>query len=389
MGKKGGSSADFGARRTVSSIPPTSNYFLDAGPPPGQDQWESMGELHHRARSILYAAITEFISSGEPVGSRTLAKKYGLDLSPASIRNVLSDLEEAGYMHQPHTSAGRIPTEKAFRLFIDTLMQVRALAPEDRERIDDRFHRLMPGADFPRESGRLLSELTGTAVIVAPKRETRALAQLRFMPTRPGQMLAVVILADGSVENRFISVERPLGEPELTRVHNLLADVIEGRTLGEVRELFARRLQDDRVQIDSLRRRAFELGQAAVGTSSEREMLVIEGESRLLDHPEFSDVDRMRQLIHALGERETIVSLLDRTIEAKDVQIFVGSEVGDLVGGHLSVVAAPYTDQGRVAGTIGVLGPTRMDYPKVVPLVEATADAMSASLKRGRESGET
>jgi heat-inducible transcriptional repressor len=167
----------------------------------------------------------------------------------------------------------------------------------------------------------------------------------------------------------------------------LLADVIEGRTLGEVRELFARRLQDDRLQIDSLRHRAFELGQMAVGTASVPDGLVIEGEALLLEHPEFSDVDSMRQLIHTLGERETIVSLLDRTIDSKDVQIFVGSEVGDL-GGHLSVVAAPYTDQGRVAGTIGVLGPTRMDYPKVVPLVEATADAMSASLRRGREGGE-
>jgi heat-inducible transcriptional repressor len=348
-----------------------------------------MNELHHRARSILYAAITEFISSGEPVGSRTLAKKYGLDLSPASIRNVLADLEEDGYLHQPHTSAGRVPTDKAFRLFIDTLMQVRPLEAGERERIDERFHALVPGADFTRESGRLLSELTGTAVIVAPKRETRALMQLRFIPTRPGQMLAVVVLADGTVENRFIPVERSLAEAELTRLHNLLADVIEGRTLGEVRELFARRLQDDRLQIDSLRHRAFELGHLAVGDNGQREGLVIEGEALLLEHPEFADAGRMRQLIHALGERETMVTLLDMTIEAKDVQIFVGSEAGELLGGQLSVVAATYTDQGRVAGTIGVLGPTRMDYPKVVPLVEATADAMSASLRRGREGGDT
>src|SRR6266545_819544 len=342
-----------------------------------------MSDLQYRARTILYAAITEFISTGEPVGSRTLARKYGLDLSPASIRNVLSDLEESGYLQQPHTSAGRVPTDKAFRIFIDTLMQVQPLSSEERDHIAERFHALAPGATWTRESGRLLSELTGTAVVIAPKREMRTLIQLRFMPTRPGQMLAVVVLADGTVENRFIRVERPLSEPELTRVHNLLADVIEGRSLGEVRELFARRLHDDRLQIDSLRHRAFELGQLAVGTGEPHDGIVIEGESRLLEHPEFSDVDRMRQLILALGERETIVSLLDRTLEANDVQIFVGSETGDLVGGHLSVVAASYTDQGRVAGTIGVLGPTRMDYPKVVPLVEATADAMSSSLRRG------
>jgi heat-inducible transcriptional repressor len=345
-----------------------------------------MSELHYRARNILYAAITEFISTGEPVGSRTLAKKYGLDLSPASIRNVLADLEDAGYLHQPHTSAGRIPTDKALRFFIDSLMQMQPVSTEERERIAVRFEALLPGLGWTRESGRLLSELTGTAVVVAPKREMRALVQLRFIPVRPGEMLAVIILTDGSVENRFIRIERPLAEAELTRIHNLLADVIEGRSLGEVRELFARRLQDDRVQIDSLRRRAFELGQQAVGNGEgDGRAVVIEGEALLLEHPEFSDVDRMRQLLHALNARETLLSLLDRTIASQAVQIFVGSETGDLVGGHLSVVAATYSDQGKVAGTIGVLGPTRMDYPKVVPLVEATADAMSASLRRGRE----
>jgi heat-inducible transcriptional repressor len=344
-----------------------------------------MSDLQYRARNILYAAITEFISTGEPVGSRTLAKKYGLDLSPASIRNVLADLEEAGYLHQPHTSAGRVPTDKALRFFIDTLMQLQPVTHEEHVRIAERFEALEQGVDWPRESGRVLSELTGTAVVVAPKRETRALVQLRFIPVRAGEMLAIIVLADGTVENRFIRVDRPLNEAELTRVHNLLADVIEGRSLGEVRELFARRLQDDRVQIDSLRRRAFELGHQAVGDTGQREGVVIEGEARLLEHPEFSDVDRMRQLLHALNARETLLSLLDRTIASQAVRIFVGSEMGDLVGGHLSVVAAPYTDQGKVAGTIGVLGPTRMDYPKVVPIVEAIADAMSAALRRGRE----
>jgi heat-inducible transcriptional repressor len=345
-----------------------------------------MSELQHRSRNILYAAITEFISTGEPVGSRTLAKKYGLDLSSASIRNVLADLEDAGYLHQPHTSAGRVPTDKALRFFIDSLMQMQPVSTEERERIAMRFEAVMPGVEWPRESGRLLSELTGTAVVVAPKRETRALVQLRFIPVRQGEMLAVIVLADGTVENRFIRIDRPLAESELTRIHNLLADVIEGRSLGEVRELFARRLQDDRLQIDSLRHRAFELGHQAVGPSeTEGRAVLIEGEALLLEHPEFSDIDRMRQLLHALNARETLLSLLDRTIASQAVQIFVGAETGDFVGGHLSVVAAPYTDQGKVAGTIGVIGPTRMDYPKVVPLVEATADAMSASLRRGRE----
>jgi heat-inducible transcriptional repressor len=195
-------------------------------------------------------------------------------------------------------------------------------------------------------------------------------------------MLAVLVLTDGSVENRFIKVERPLAEPELTRVHNLLADVIEGRTLGEVRDLFERRLADDRVQMDSLRLRAFEMGQKAVGGTEVRGGLLIEGQARLFEHPEFSDVDRMRQLVLALGEQQTIVALLDRTLDARGMQVYLGSEAGALGGGTLSVVAAPYSEQGKIAGTIGVLGPTRMDYPKLVPLVEATATAMSAAYDR-------
>jgi heat-inducible transcriptional repressor len=335
--------------------------------------------------------VTEFIATGEPVGSGTLAKKYELDLSAATIRNVLSDLEEEGYLHKPHTSAGRVPTDKAFRLFIDTLMLVRPLSGEDKGRISKRFESLAPGADWMRQSGRFLSELTGTAAVVAaPNRETRTLAQLRFIPTRAGEMLAIVVLADGAVENRFIRVERPMGEPELTRIHNLLAEVVQGRSLGEVRDLFARRLAADRTQIDSLRLRAFELGKRAIGEEQETGGVVIEGQARLLQHPEFSDVERMRRLVSVLGEREIILALLDRTIQAREVQVYVGSETGDLAGGTLSVVAAPYTDQGRVAGTIGVLGPTRMDYPKVVPVVEATADAMSAALDRAhRQGGDT
>ena len=215
-----------------------------------------MSELPNRARKILFAVVTEFIATGEPVGSRTLAKKYGLDLSAASIRNVLADLEEGGYLLQPHTSAGRVPTDRALRAFIDTLMEVRALPPEEQAKLGARFAEIYALANDPlREAGRYLSELSGqAAVVAAPRTELRTLAQLRFIPTRPGQLLAVLVFSDGTVENRFIQVEVPVDEPELGRVHNLLADVIEGRTLGEVRDLFARRLADDRVAIGALRR---------------------------------------------------------------------------------------------------------------------------------------
>jgi heat-inducible transcriptional repressor len=345
-----------------------------------------MSELTPRARKILFAVVTEFIATGDPVGSRTLAKRSGLDLSAASIRNVLADLEEGGFLHQPHTSAGRVPTGRALRLFIDTLMEVRQLSNEDRSMIQSRFGEIYALSRDPlRETGRLLSELSGgAAVVAAPRSEVRALSQLRFIPTKPGQLLAVVVFADGTVENRFLRVEEPIADIELNRIHNLLADVIEGRTLGDVRDLFARRLADERQVLDALRRRAFELGSAATEDVRGRSEVVIEGQSRLIDLPEYADVSKLKKLVHALEEREELVHLLDKTMAAGGVTVFVGSETGELGGGELSLVVAPYTERGRVAGTVGVIGPARMDYAKVMPLVDATAAALSEAIGRGK-----
>ena len=344
-----------------------------------------MSELPQRARKILFAVVTEFIASGGPVGSRTLARKYGLELSAASIRNVLADLEEGGYLKQPHTSAGRIPTDRALRIFIDTLVDVRDVTPEEKLKMGARFAEIYAGASDPlREAGRYLSELSGAAaVIAAPRKELQSLSQLRFIPTRPGQLLAVLVFTDGTVENRFVPAPEPVSESELNRIHNLLADVIEGRSLGEVRDLFARRLADDRVAVDALRRRAFELGSLAMPDVAAREQVVIEGQARLIDLPEYTDVGRLKKLVIALEERAELVGLLDRTLAAGSVTVFVGSETGDLGGGELSLIVAPYADHGRGAGAVGVLGPTRMDYAKVMPLVDATANAMTEALARG------
>ncbi len=346
-----------------------------------------MAELTARARQILYACITEFISTGEPVGSRTLSKKHRIDLSPASIRNVLSDLEEWGYLHQPHTSAGRVPTDRAFRLFIDALMRAHELAPLDIARIRERLEALAPGSNLMRESGKLLSDLTGTAaVVVTPRAESLTLKHLRFVRIQQGETLAVLVLSDGSVQNRFIRGD--MSEPDLLRVHNLLDDVIEGRTLGDLRDLFARRLASEQVQRDELRRRAFELGGAAVDGTLEQggADVVIEGQAKLLGQPDFAGAEDMKQVVTALDERESLVRLLEATLAAKGTTVVVGSEAGDLGGGQLSLVGAAYKDRGRAAGSIGVIGPTRMDYPKVVPLVAATANAMSALItKRGEK----
>lgn len=343
------------------------------------------GELSQRARKILYATITEFIASGEPVGSRTLAKRYGLDLSAASIRNVLADLEEGGYLHQPHTSAGRIPTDRALRFFIDTLMQLRALSGDEVRALQDRFQDVESRGELLRHSGEVLSEMTGTAAVVASARpEARTLRQLRFIPLRTNELLAVLVLSDDTVDNRFISLDQPLSESDLNRIHEMLGDAIDGRTLSQVRDLCASRLADERIAYHTLRRQAFELGRQAVEGAWRAEVLVA-GQSRLLEHPELASVERLRDLMRALDDRELLLHLLDRTVTSRRTSVLVGSEVGELVGGSLSVVAAPYLENGQVAGAIGVLGVVRMDYSRVVPVVSAAAKAMSDALERSAE----
>lgn len=343
-------------------------------------------ELSHRAKQILYAVISEFVATGEPVGSRTLSKKAGIDLSPASIRNVLADLDELGYLVQPHTSAGRVPTDKAFRLFIDALMHVQQLSAEDHERIRAHLEGFSvagageSGRDVIRETGKLLSELTGTAaVVVMPRTEVATLRTLRFMVVGQ-ELLAVLVMSNGTVQNRFVRAQ--MTEKDLVAIHNLLDDVIEGRTLRELRDLFARRLASEQVRADATRRKAFELGEAALsGVAAQIGELVIEGQARLLEQPEFKDAEGMKQVMTALDAPERLIQLLDATIAAAGASVVVGREAGDLGGGQLSIVGAAYMDRGQRAGALGVIGPTRMDYPKVVPLVAATANAMSAIME--------
>jgi heat-inducible transcriptional repressor len=341
-------------------------------------------DLSSRAQAVLCAVVSEFIASGEPVGSRTLAKKYGFDLSAATIRNVLADLEDAGYLEQPHTSAGRVPTLGAFRLFIDALMRMRELSGAESGRIAKWMAELEPGADIRRETARLLSDLTGTAAVLARSPpDTRTLLKLQFIPIRGRELLSVIVMSDGSVINRYVSLERPLGSAELERLHNMLETAVEGRTLRGLSQFFAESLAQHRDELASLRQLGVSLVDAALGAAQVMTDLVIEGQVRLLDRPEFASGDRTRELVRALEDRERLVGLLDRILAASDVQVFLGEEVGAGRGLPVTLVAAPYQDeQGKPGGAVGVLGPTRMDYPTVVPLVGAMAQAVSGALAR-------
>jgi heat-inducible transcriptional repressor len=342
-----------------------------------------MTGLTGRGRKILFAVVAEYIATGYPVGSRTLSRRYGLELSPATIRNVLADLEDAGYLRQPHTSAGRVPTEHALRAFILTLTDLAPVPREQkqnmRQRFGEIFSELGAGTDGLRSAGQFISELTGAVAVVAPSpAESRKLQQLRFIRTKPHQLLAVLVFSDATVENRYIGLEAPLGEPDLERIHNLLSDVVEGRTLAALRDLFARRLVDDRLEVDELRRQAFDLGQRAIqDLARASDDVVIEGSARLMELPEYADVDRLKKVVLALQDREHLLDLLDKTIDSGAVTVYLGSETPELGDAELSLVAAPYGDGDKGAGSVGVIGPTRMDYARMMPLVDA------AALKKG------
>lgn len=325
--------------------------------------------------------MTEFIASGEPVGSRTLTKKYGFDLSPATIRNELKDLEDEGYLTQPHTSAGRVPTERAFRLFIDALMRVRELPNQDAARIRELFDTVQPGEDLLRETTELLSDLSGVpAVLLQARSDQRKVQKVRFIPTRPGELLSVLVMTDGTVENRFIPVDPGVGAAQLDRVHNLLDELVEGRTLQDVREHLKRLAREQRDELHGLQKLGESLLGAAVEGATRSKDIIVAGVSRLVDGPGAVDAGRLKDLMLALEDKEELLRLLDRILESPEVQVFLGEDTSRMVGHPVSVVAAPYRRGDAAGGALGVVGPRRMDYPFLVPLVGATAAAMSRAL---------
>jgi heat-inducible transcriptional repressor len=333
-------------------------------------------ELPFRARKIMYAVITEYIATGEPVGSRRLAKRYGLNLSPATIRNVLADLTDAGYLAQPHTSAGRIPTERGFRVFVDALIQMREVRTEDRDAVLERMRELRPGVDdLVREAGRLLATMAGAAALVTrPRAETEPLAQIRFMLLRPGALLAVIITKNGAIQNRVIAMA--IDPSELERLNNYLAEMPRELSLGEVRDRLLNEVDGERGQVRALRERARSLINA-VAVSDAPSEVVIEGHTLLFGRPEFSDAEKIRSYLRTFDEKERLVELLDQTIAAGGVQVLIGSETALEGVPDISLISATYTRGGVKAGTVGIIGPTRMDYGKLVPLVGYTAQVMS------------
>ncbi|MEZ4325333.1 MAG: heat-inducible transcriptional repressor HrcA [Polyangiales bacterium] len=343
--------------------------------------------LSERSRRILFAAVTEYIATGEPVASRRLQKAYEIELSPATIRNVLSDLEDAGYLVQPHTSSGRVPSEAGFRAFVDALVSMRAVSTAHRRAVGRALGALGPNDDLVQEAGELLSSLTGAvSVITRPKPEEEELDQLRFMLLRAGQVLAVLVTRAGTVQNRVLALPEGVDASELERLNNYLGEHAPGKSLRQLRDFLAARQDDRRDEYDALRGHASALIEAAADSApSALSTVVIEGQQRLFDRPEFGDAAKIRGYLRAFEDRERLLSLLDETIAAGGVQVLIGAEANLHPVEDISLIATRYEAGQRAHGTLGVVGPTRMDYAQVVPLVRYTASFVSERLGGGRD----
>jgi heat-inducible transcriptional repressor len=349
---------------------------------PASLQQSLVSELNHRSREILRHVVEAYVDTGEPVGSRTLSRLLGQTLSPATIRNVMADLEEAGLLMAPHTSAGRLPTEAGLRLFVNGLLEIGGISEDERRNIDSQC--AAAGKNLPQvleEATRALAGLSRCAgVVVAPKTE-RPLKHIEFVHLGPGRALVVLITEDGLVENRVIEV--PLGTPPSTLItaSNFLNAKLVGRTLDEAKAVIAAEVEASRTQLDELTTRLVEAGLAS-WSGDKTGSLIVRGQSRLLeDVTAVTDLERLRALFDALETKESLIKLLDATRAGEGVQIYIGSE-NPLFGlAGCSMVVAPYQNsREQVIGAIGVIGPARINYARIIPMVDYTAKVVGRIL---------
>src|SRR6185503_15412715 len=322
-----------------------------------------MSELNHRARKILGAIVHEYLATGEAVGSRTVTRRHGIDLSPATVRNVMSDLEEAGLLKQPHTSAGRVPTDQGLRFFVDSLLKVRALSQKEREELSQRYAINTDDLDSAlKDATRVLAELSAhTVVLVTPRPEVDLLEHVEFVRLRDHQLLAVLMTKSGQVQNKIVTTTEPLGGEELERINNYLNHVLGGLTLDGVVARVQSELASERMQYQALEKRALEL-QAQALPAVEGAQVIISGQSRLLETvSEEGGVEKMKALFRALEEKRQLAELLDETVKAPGIRLFIGAETHLDELADFTVVAtsygAPEDDQAgiRPLGTLGVI----------------------------------
>jgi heat-inducible transcriptional repressor len=341
--------------------------------------------LDDRSRTLLKTLVEHYIADGQPVGSRALSKVSGLDLSPATIRNVMADLEEAGFVASPHTSAGRIPTPRGYRLFVDKLLTMRPLEAHQLGAMEEALHGL-PSSQIIANASQLLSSLTHFAgVVVAPRRASSRIRQIEFLSLSEKRILLIIVTTDGDVQNRILNTDKAYSPSELVSAANYLNQNYVGLDFDQIRQRLTLEIQQLRDDIKPLMALALEAGDQAL--SENATPYVISGEKNLLDVEELSsNMKRLRELFDLFDQRSSLMRLLDVSNRADGVQIFIGGESGIAPLDECSVIAAPYQVNGQVVGSVGVIGPTRMAYERVIPIVDITARLLSSALSHQSDS---
>ncbi|MDR5170860.1 heat-inducible transcriptional repressor HrcA [Methylobacillus flagellatus] len=335
--------------------------------------------LDKRAQILLKTLIEHYISDGQPVGSRTLSVASGLDLSPASIRNIMSELEDHGFIASPHTSAGRIPTQRGYRLFVDTLLTVQPLQNQEIRKLEHVLSSPDP-QELINSAAELLSSLTHFAgLVLIPKRQSIAFRHLEFLPLSEKRILVIIVTTDGTVQNRIILADKPYSAADLTQASNFFNQNYAGNTLDQVKQKLHEELKQ--MQSDMTRLMAAALEASSKTADNDKDGVVIAGERNLLNVQDLSaNVSSLRKLFEIFERRTSLMQLLDHSQKASGVQIFIGGESGYLPLDECSMVTAPYETNGQTIGTLGVIGPTRMAYERVIPIVDITAKLLSNAL---------
>jgi heat-inducible transcriptional repressor len=323
--------------------------------------------------------VEHYISDGQPIGSRTLLQHSGLDVSPATIRNVMSDLEQLGFIASPHTSAGRVPTQKGYRLFVDSLLTVQPLGSQAVQQLKSGLSSPNPN-ELINSAADMLSQLTQFAgLVMIPKRKRIAFKHLEFLPLSETRVLVIIVTSDGNVQNRIILADKPYSSSELTQASNYFNSHYAGQTFEEVQQNLHQELQQ--MQSDMNRLMSAALAASSSQAKGDKDGVIIAGERNLLQVDELStNVTSLRKLFELFERRTSLMQLLDNSQHAEGIQIFIGGESGYLALDECSMITAPYEADGQVVGTLGVIGPTRMAYERVIPIVDVTAKLLSNAL---------
>lgn len=335
--------------------------------------------LDDRAKTLLKTLIEHYIAEGQPVGSRALSRYSGLDLSAATVRNVMADLEDLGFIASPHTSAGRIPTPRGYRFFVDSLLTVQPLESDKIHAMEGRLHPSQP-KELISNASQLISGLTHFAgIVLTPRRKSTRIRQIEFVSLSEKRILLILVTTDGDVQNRILFTERPYSPSELVVATNYLNQYFAGHDFEQIRHRVRQDLLELRGDLQNLMAAALAAGDEALHRADDQ--YIISGERNLLEVEELSsNMKRLRELFDLFEQRTALMQLLDVSHRADGIQIFIGGESGLAPLDECSVITAPYEVDGQIVGSVGVIGPTRMAYERVIPIVDITAKLLSSAL---------